>query len=203
MATTVFPLTDQIVTTTNWGSLNDDIDRGNNITGLSGLTGSVDTNLIKYNRPATDGPTAFDLVEKTYCTVSLDAGAAYYVSGTLVINKNADDYYEIDDQLNCGFKMGAGLSFSLVSSAGAFSGSARTTYALSGDYNTVGLDSIYAVRGTHGVSYTDQPCFWFEMVVFADQDADLEFSYAKKTDNYATTYQPPGDRSYIKAVRIF
>ena len=185
MATTVFPLTDQIVTTTNWGSLNDDIDRGNNITGLSGLTGSVDTNLIKYNRPATDGTTTTNLTERTYCTVSLDAGAAYHVSGVFVITKNEDDYYELDDQMNCGFKMGAGLSFSLVTTAGTFSGTARTTYALSGDYNTVGLDSIYAARGTHGVGYVDEPCFWFEMVVFADQDADLEFSYAKKTDNYA------------------
>ena len=200
MATTVFPLTDQIVTTTNWGSLNDDIDRGNNITGLSGLTGSVDTNLIKYNRPAAAGTTTSDLTERTYCAVSLDAGAAYHVTGTFVINKTAD--VTTDDQMNCGFKMGAGLSFSLVSTASSFSG-ARNTYALSGDYNTVVLDSIYAVRGTDGVSYTDQPCFWFEMVVFANQDADLEFSYAKKTNTYATTYQPPGDRSYIKAVRIF
>lgn len=200
MATTVFPLTDQIVTTTNWGSLNDDIDRGNNITGLSGLTGSVDTNLIKYNRPAAAGTTTSDLTERTYCTVSLDAGAAYHVTGTFVINKTAD--VTTDDQMNCGFKMGAGLSFSLVTTTSSFA-AGRTTWALSGDYNTVALDSIYAVRGTHGVSYTDQPCFWFEMVVFADQDADLEFSYAKKTDNYATTYQPPGDRSYIKAVRIF
>ena len=201
MATTVFPLTDQIVTTTNWDSLNDDINRGNNITGLSGLTGSTDTNLIKYNRPAAAGTTTSDLTERTYCTVSLDAGAAYHVTGTFVINKTAA--ITTDDQMNCGFKMGAGLSFSLVSSASSFSGTARTTYALSGDYNTVTLDSIYAVRGTNGVSYTDQPCFWVEMIVFADQDGDLEFSYAKKTDTYATTYTPPGDRSYLMAVRIF
>jgi len=203
MATTVFPVTDQVVTTTLWGAMNTAIDRGNALSGLSGLTGSTDTDLIKYNRPATDGPTTSNLTEQTYCTISLDAGAAYHVSGVFVINKNEDDYYEIDDQMNCGFKMGAGLSFSLATTASSFSGSARTTYARSGDYNTVGLDSIYAVRGTQGVGYTDQPCFWVEMVVFADQDADLEFSYAKKTDTYATTYWPPGDRSYLKAIRIF
>ena len=199
MATTIFPLTDQIVTTTNWGSLNDDIDRGNTITGLSGLTGSVDTDLIKYNRPF-GGSATFGLSEVTFCPVSLDAGAAYHVSGTLVIDKNADTPY--DDQMNCGFKMGAGLSFSLVTTTSSFA-AGRTTWALSGDYNTAGLDSIYAVRGTNGVSYTAEPCFWFEMVVFADQDADLEFSYAKKTDNFFTYYIPSYNHSYIKAVRIF
>lgn len=201
MATTVFPLADQIVTTTNWGSLNDDIDRGNSLTGLTGLTGSVDTNLIKYNRPLAAGTTTSDLTEQTYCAISLDAGAAYHISGTFVIDKTAD--VSLDDQMNCGFKLGAGLTFSLVTTAGTFSGPGRTTYALSGDYSTSGLDSIYAARGTHAVSYTDQPCFWVEMIVFADQDGDVEFSYAKKTDTYATTYTPPGDKSYLMAVRIF
>lgn len=201
MATTIFPLTDQVVTTTNWGNLNNYIDRGNNVSGLSGLTGSVDTDIIKYNRPSAAGATTADLSEKTYCSISLDAGAAYHISGTFVINKIADA--TTDDQMNCGFKMSAGLSYSLVSTASSFSGTARTTYAQSGEYNTAGLDSIYAVRGTHGVSYTDQPCFWVEMVVFADQDGSVEFSYAKKTDTYATSYYPPGDQSYFMAVRIF
>lgn len=201
MATTVFPVTDQVVTTTLWDALNSAIDRGSALTGLSGLTGSVDTNYVKYNRPSAAGTTTSDLTERTYCNISLDAGGIYHVMGTFVVNKTADT---TDDQLNCGFNMDSGMEFRGVTTAGTFAGTARTTYTLIGDSDTfVGLDSLYAARGTNGVSYTDQAVFWVNMVVVANQDGDLSFSYAKKTDTYATTYQPPGDRSYLKAVRIF
>ena len=200
MATTVFPVTDQVVTTTLWDALNSAIDRGSALTGLSGLTGSVDTNYVKYNRPSAAGTTTSDTTQRTYCTISLDAGGIYHVTGTLVLNKTADT---TDDQCSCGFAMGAGIDWYFAGNGSIpFVFSARTTY-VANDETYADLDDIYRARGTHGVSYTDEPVFYFDMIAIANQDADLSFSYAKTTDTYATTYQPPGDRSFLKAVRIF
>jgi hypothetical protein len=199
MATTVFPQTDDVVTRTAWQSLHDTISHGDfqDVAADSGLTRTTDR--LLFHRDIS-GSTATSLVAIEETTITLQAGHTYYVNGCLSISKpNADT---TDDRCHTGIRLGAGLTVHAATcrSNAVKTGSTAFVYIL--DF-TGSVDEIIngSLVGTNNVTFFEEPAFWVDMIVVADQTADLSFFYQKVTDNNSTWYRLD-ELTYLKATAI-
>lgn len=185
MATTVFPQTDDVVTVAAWQSLHDTVDRGvdNFFDTIANLT---DTNLLKFKEVASGPVTSSDVDIETTCELPLDAGHTYYVRGCLSMRKIDED--TTDDDCFVGISLGAGMSMRGFVTRGnqIASGSVgHTLYTIeSGSGNYI----LFEIDGTDGVAFVEEPAIWVDLIVVANQDANISFYYVKEADVYSTRY---------------
>lgn len=195
MATTVFPKTDDVVTSAAWQSLNDTIDRGND-----NGTADTDTNLLKFEEDAS-GSTALSTAPQTVTELSLDAGKTYYVRGCISIIKSKTNPTQ-EDPLEVGISLGSGLTAYVAAcrSNAAVSGSTDFLYGytFTGPSDNIMLTNI---KGATGVLFQEEPVLWVDMIVVADQDAVLSWYYVKGFDIYDTWYRPD-EVTYLIATPI-
>jgi len=143
---------------------------------------------------------ASSLLAREQTTITLQAGHTYYVNGCLSINKISAD--TTDDACNTGIRIGAGLTVYYAACKSNAIGPGATAF-LRIDESTGFADETIngSLKGTDNVTFAEAPAFWIDMIVVADQTADLSFMYVKKDDNHGTSYMLD-ELSYLKATVI-
>jgi hypothetical protein len=199
MATTVFPQTDDVVTRTAWQSLHSTISHGDFQDVASNNHVERTSERLLFHRDTFGGVTSNVEVEEE-TTITLQAGHTYYVNGCFSLEKYAAD--TTDDACHTGIRIGAGLTVYFAACKSNAIGPGATDF-LRIDDSTGFVDQTIngSLSGTNNVTFAEAPAFWIDMIVVADQTADLSFMYYKKDDNYATTYRLD-ELSYLKATVI-
>lgn len=198
MATTVFPQTDDVVTVAAWQSLNDTVDRG--VDNFFDTFGSLtDTNLLKFEEDPLGSVTSSDVDIETTCELPLDAGHTYYVRGCLSMRKQ--DEYAIDDDCFVGISLGAGMSMRGFVTRGNQIASGSVGHTLYTIESGSGNYTLFEIDGTDGVAFVEEPAIWVDLIVVANQDANISFYYVKEADVYSTRYRSD-ELTYLIATPI-
>jgi len=199
MATTVFPQTDDVVTVAAWQSLHDTVDRGTDNLYDSFPNPSADTNLLKFELSSAGGVTTSDVDIETTCELPLDAGHTYYIRGCLSMRKFNED--TTDDDCIVGISLGAGMSMWGFVTRGNQIASGSVGHTLYTIESGSGNYSLFEIDGTDGVAFAEEPAIWVDLIVVANQDADISFYYVKEADVYSTWYQQD-ELTYLIATPI-
>lgn len=198
MATTVFPQTDDVVTVAAWQSLNSTIDRGAD-TFYDTFGSPSDTNLVKFEERVLGSVTTSDVDIEKVCELSLDAGHTYYVRGCLSMQKLNED--TTDDNCFVGISLGAGMSMSGFVTRGNQIASGSVGHTLYTIESGSGNYLLFTIDGTDGVAFAEEPALWVDLIVVANQDADISFYYVKQADVYSTWYRSD-ELTYLIATPI-
>lgn len=199
MATTVFPQTDDVVTVAAWQSLNSTVDRGTDNLYDIVPNAAADTNLLKFEASLSGGATTSDVDIETTCELSLDAGHTYYVRGCLSMKKLITD--PTDDDCFVGISLGAGMSMSGFVTRGNQIASGSVGHTLFTIESGSGNYLLFTIDGTDNVLFAEEPAIWVDLIVVANQDADISFYYVKQADVYSTWYQQD-ELTYLIATPI-
>lgn len=198
MATTVFPQTDDVVTVAAWQSLHNTIDRG--VDNFFGTFGSLtDTNLLKFDEDIFGSVTTSGDDIETACELPLDAGHTYYVRGCLSMRKLNED--TIDSDCFVGISLGAGMSMWGFVTRGNQIASGSVGHTLYTIESGSGNYSLFEIDGTDGVAFVEEPAIWVDLIVVANQDANISFYYVKEYDVGSTWYQAD-ELTYLIATPI-
>lgn len=181
MATTVFPQTDDTVTRTAWQSLNVTINRGDD-----NGTGTSDTDLLKYKQ-ATGGGIASGVAAIYMLPLSLDAGQTYHVRGCLVMEKT--NVQPTDDSCSCGITLGSGMSAWISAHRGNQIVSGATSHTFVDTYSGASNNPLVTIKGTDNVAFANEPALWVDMIVVANEDANVSWYYQKTSDVNNTWYK--------------
>jgi len=199
MATTVFPQTDDVVTRTAWQSLHSTISHGDLQDVVASGPITTTTDRLLFHRD-TSGPLAQSLVARATTTITLQAGHTYYINGCLSMRKPLAD--TTDDRCHTGIRLGTGLTVYAATCRSNAVKTGTTDFIYILDF-TGSVDEIInaSLRGTNNVTFNEEPSFWVDMIVVADQTADLSFFYQKVTDDNSTWYEAD-ELTYLKAIAI-
>jgi len=198
MAITVFPQTDDVVTVAAWQSLHDTVDRG--VDNFFDTFGSLtDTNLLKFEVDPSGSVSTSDVDIETTCELPLDAGHTYYVRGCLSMRKRNED--TTDDNCYVGISLGAGMSMWGFATRGNQIASGTTNHTFYTIESGSGNYFLFAIDGTDGVGFVEEPAIWVDLIVVANQDANISFYYVKEADVNSTWYQSD-ELTYLIATPI-
>lgn len=200
MATTVFPQTDDIVTRTAWQSLNSTISHGEFRDVVESAATSVDVERLLFERIIFGSIIDTTGIYDVLMSISLQAGHTYYVQGCFSLEKsNANP---TDESLTASITLDSGLK--------AYAANIRSNTTLYGSTDVIYItdftgptsqDILGNIVNPHNVEFTQEPIFWVDMIVVADQSGDLSFS-AKQTDAGVTTSYRLDELTYLKATPI-